>query len=289
MARTLDEIYAEIIAEKNEQTVLSTLQPNIDSSQTLLSQLTTTSKVAIWRLLFHVVAIAIWAHEQLFDSHKEEVESIVVNQRVGSIPWYIAQAKLFQEGDDLSYNEKNYRYEYATFDETKQVVVQAAAVEVEEGQIMLKVAKQGSSALEALSTAQKALFEEYINEVKFAGTRIEVISAAADDLRINLNIIYDPLVLRSTGESIASTGTYPVTTAINAYLEALPFNGLFRVTEFVEALKAVSGVEDVIAKNVEARHGAIAFENVLATDTESYQSYSGYMSVDTATLVFIEK
>ena len=50
MARTIGEIYDLLVAEKNNQPTLAALQPAIDDEQTLLSDLTSASKVAIWRL-----------------------------------------------------------------------------------------------------------------------------------------------------------------------------------------------------------------------------------------------
>ena len=66
-ARTLNEIYAEIINEKQNYTELNALQPNINSLQTLLAELQTTSKVGIWRLWAYITALAIWTHEKLID------------------------------------------------------------------------------------------------------------------------------------------------------------------------------------------------------------------------------
>ena len=69
MARQISEIYNELVLEKQNFTQLNALQPNIDSSQTLLNDLNTSSKVAVWRLIFFVVAVGIWSLENIFDIH----------------------------------------------------------------------------------------------------------------------------------------------------------------------------------------------------------------------------
>ncbi len=74
MARTVKEIYNEMVLEKQSMSTLNGLHPGIDNAQTLLTDLTTQSKVTIWRLLFFVTAVGIWIHEKLFDKHKEEIE-----------------------------------------------------------------------------------------------------------------------------------------------------------------------------------------------------------------------
>ena len=75
MARTILEILDDIITEKETHAELDNLQPKPDNSQTFLDDLTTTSKVAIWRLWAFTTAVAIFAHEKIFDSHKLEVEN----------------------------------------------------------------------------------------------------------------------------------------------------------------------------------------------------------------------
>ena len=92
MARTIKQIYDAMITEKETFSSLNTLVPNPDTAQTFLSDLTTSSKVAIWRLMFWVVAVAIWSHEQIFDQHKAELIEIGNNLITGTKRWYKEQA-----------------------------------------------------------------------------------------------------------------------------------------------------------------------------------------------------
>ena len=102
MARTISEIYDSMVSEKETMTELVKLQPAVDNHQSLLNDLTTSSKVALWRLLFWVVSVAIWIVESLFDTHKEEIEILLQNSIPGTAPWYRLSALEFQFGDRKS-------------------------------------------------------------------------------------------------------------------------------------------------------------------------------------------
>lgn len=285
MARTIAEIYNEMIAEKSSFGVLDGLQPSIDTTQSLLTDLTSNSKVAIWRLIFYIAAVAIWTHEKLFDSHKEEITSLIAAQRLGSLQWYVAQAKAYQHGDSLSWNNSSYRFEYNALDSDKQIISQSAAIEVS-GKLVVKVAKSGTSGLVPLAAAEKTAFSEYMDKIKFAGTRVQVISEQADDLQLDMHVVYDPLVFSNTGESLENSGSFPVEAAVKNFVQFLPFNAAFVANELETAIKQVEGVSDVIIKEAMARFGSIPFEDILATDKEKYQSFSGYMSIDTLTISY---
>tara|TARA_R110000751_G_scaffold214362_2_gene317863 strand:+ start:530 stop:835 length:306 start_codon:yes stop_codon:yes gene_type:complete len=74
MAGTISEIYDSIITEKQTMTSLNDLQPNIDSSQDLLTDLTSSSKVAVWRLWAFITAVAINVFEIIHDQHVAAIE-----------------------------------------------------------------------------------------------------------------------------------------------------------------------------------------------------------------------
>jgi len=112
MARSISVIFDEIIDEKETFTSLDALVPNPDSSQTFLADLTSTSKVAIWRLIFWVVAFAIHAHEKLFDEHVKVVEARALEIIPGTTLYYVVESKKFQNGDDLIFDETTGKFSY---------------------------------------------------------------------------------------------------------------------------------------------------------------------------------
>ena len=76
LARTILEIYDSIIAEKQNMASLNALQPSIDSSQDLLNDLTSSSKVAVWRLWAFITAVAINVFEVFHYQHVAWIENI---------------------------------------------------------------------------------------------------------------------------------------------------------------------------------------------------------------------
>lgn len=276
MARTVTQIYDAIIAEKQNMATLNGLQPSVDSSQTLLSDLTSTSKVAVWRLLFWVMAVATWTIEQLFDVHQAAVNAKVKELITGTALWYHARCFEYQHGDSLTWNGTI--FEYAVPNTALQIIKRAAVIEVG-GQVRVKVAKLDASGLPApLSAAELSGFSTYINQVKFAGVNMSVSSNAADYLKIAYDIVFDPLVLSPTGELISSPGTFPVEDAINALIQDLPFNGVLNLTSLTDAVQAAQGVVDPVLTSAQAKYGFLAYQNI----DKNYQADAGHMVIDPA-------
>lgn len=276
MARTIQTIYDEIIAEKEQQTELNALVPNPDSSQTFLSDLTTASKVAIWRLFMWVIAVAIWSHEKIFDLHKAEIEKRANELITGTLRWYRDQALRFQFGDQLQWNDTFLRYEYPSGSTGTKVVAQASAIEVVD-QVRIKVAKDdGSGGLETLSASEETAFITYMNRIKFAGTNLLVTNINADDLKLYIKIFYDPLVIDGNGVLISDGSTRPIDDAINGYIQNLPFDGTFNLTQFVDAMQQATGVIDPQLVSVEAKQGSTPY----SATGQNYIADAGYLRID---------
>jgi uncharacterized membrane protein len=275
MARSIQEIYDAMIAEKQMQTSLAALQPNIDSAQTLLADLTSASKVAYWRLLFWIVAFAIFFHEKLWEETKADIEKMAASLVPGTTRWYASQALLFQYGDQLIYI--NDRYQYATINQAARIVTNAAAID-NYGTVLIKVAKTVGSNLAPLTAPELAAFSAYIGQIKYAGVATSIISLPPDQLRLFVTVYYDPQVLNANGQLI-NGATYPVEEAINNTLKALPYNGEYRLTSQTDAIQKAQGVHDVVITSAQARYSSAIF----APFTVSYQPQAGCMVVDPAT------
>jgi hypothetical protein len=273
MARTIEEIYNALVEEKERLSSLNALQPAIDDSQTLLTNLTTSSKVAIWRLLLWVVAFGIWTHEKVFDLHKQEIEARA-NELITGVPlWYRDQSLVFQYGDALVWNGKKYLYD--PIDLNKRIIKRCSVIEAA-GQVRIKVAKLTSDVPSPLSTEERTAFLEYIQKIKFAGTNVAIISEEADKIRVYYKIKRDPLVLASNGELISTPGTFPVNDAIESYIKNLPFDGVFSVTQLTDAVQKAVGVVDPVLISAEAKYGSLAYQNIEMT----YESNAGHMAID---------
>jgi hypothetical protein len=261
MARTIDEIQQSIIDAKN--------------ADPMLSGLTSTSRSAIWRLWTRVVAFCQQKLESLFDAHKSEVNGILATQRPHRPQWYAEVAKKFRFGEALPADTDTYPDDAAPGSE---IVAYAAAVELT-NLLRIKVAKVSGAVLAPLSTPELTAFSAYMNRIKDAGVRLQLTSGNPDNLRLQVNVYYDPLVLDNTGARLDGTAASPVKDGINFFLNNLPFNGIFVTNDLIRYVtENVEGVEifDILA--IQANYGSTAF---VAFDPQ-YIPDAGYMVLDAA-------
>lgn len=273
MAHSITYWYDIMEAERQSLTNLQSLQPNIDSSQQLLTDLSTTSKVGRWRLMMWVVATAAYALEIVYDLFKVDLEEISSNSRYGTLPWYSMISLYFQYGYTLVWIGNN--FEYATIDDSAKIVKRVSAQEA--GSVVnLKVAKLNGTSPEKLNATEIAAFESYINEIRPAGINVNIISDDPDYLKLSMNIKRDPLVLAADGELLSSPGTYPVNDAINEFIGTLPFDGVFELCDLVDAVQDSEGVKAAYVNSCEAKYGAYTYSSF----TERYTPNAGYLTID---------
>lgn len=235
--RTIAEIYDEIIADKEAGTSLNDLSPTPETSTAFLSALSSGSKVAIWRLWAYITSVAIWTHEQLFEIFKTEAEAIAAAAPAGTARWYQKKILEFQYGDTLSYVDN--QYVYNPIDENARIVARCAIQDRGDGVVVVKVAKDSAGTPVPLDGTEKTALEGYVAKIKFAGTRIAVVSLEADVIEVNYSIYYDPIVPLTTLQS-------DLQTALETFATELEFNGDFRITKLTDALQAVTGVIDPV-------------------------------------------
>jgi hypothetical protein len=284
MARKVELIYNEIIAEKQTLNSLNGLLPSYNLTPPaenafvkLLNEIATLSKVGSWRLTAYIVAVTINLFEQLQDIFKAEIETIAAQAIAGTVNWYAAQVLRFQSGYALIFDNTNYRYFYS--DTTSAAAVAARVVKkvaIQElitsqfNGIVIKVAKEQSpNVLEPLSNAEVIELVSYINKVKFAGVQTSVISLAADLIRLNLTVYYDGVLdINDFKNSVEA--------AINNYLNGIDFDGIFYVNELVDALQAVPGLFDIELFNVSAKADT---EPLFSNVSRLYNPASGYFEL----------
>ena len=231
MARTIEQINNEIIKAKE--------------SEPALAGLTSTSKVAIWRLWAYITAFVIWTLEKIFDEHKKEVSEALSEQKPHTARWYRNKALAFQYGFNLHSETDLFDNTGYTEDEinNSKIVKYSAVTESEtESRLIVKIATEQGGELQPISQGQKASFEAYMNEIKDAGVKITTINYLPDILKLQMKIYRDPLVLDENGQSIL-TGEKPVEKAIKEYFKKLPFNGELVLAHLVDALQQVEGVK----------------------------------------------
>ena len=259
MARTIAEIQASIVSAK--------------AADVTLSGLTSSSQVAMWLLWTWVVATAQWSLENLFDAHKSEVNAIIATQKPHTLQWYVAKARAYQKGVALPADADEYSI-VPPSDPTALIVAYAAAVELT-GLVRLKVAKLSGGVLAKLG-ADLPAFKAYMGRVKDAGVRLQITSDVPDTLQLGLTIYYDPLILDSSGRRLDGTNSTPVKDAVKAFLDTLPFNGLFVLNFLIIAVQTVEGVRIAEVVTAQAKYGSLSYMPVPV----EYLPDAGYMVLD---------
>lgn len=258
MARTLSEITAELDTAK--------------AGYPALAGLNSPSATSIWRLLRFVVAICAQTLETLWDRHTADVNAIVARAAVGTPGWYADRAKEFQKDDGSLAVQASGAIGYTVANPAARIITQATAKENSTtGKLFIKVAKAGAvaGALAPLSNAELVEVRGYFDRIRFAGTRLEVVSREADRLQIGGQIYYDPLLDVATVQAA-------VLKAAQAYLASLDFDGLVYASKLTDYLQAVPGIRDVAPVVLAARVGTAAPDFF----TRVYETQAGYIILE---------
>ncbi|MWB96761.1 nucleotidyltransferase [Flavobacterium sp. GA093] len=217
-----------------------------DTLKNSLTEITSTSKTSISRLITFVVATAIGVLEALFDQHKKEVDDKLANQKSGTLPWYRTMALRFQYGYDLVADEDYFdNQDHTTAQiEASKIVKYAAVNEAEESsRVIIKIAGESAGILAPINDDQREGFEAYIDEIKVAGVKVTVLNYKPDRLYLNILIKRNAMILDSSGMD-KDTAKYPVKEAIQEFMKELPFDGDLRLSALVDKLQKVEGVLD---------------------------------------------
>lgn len=276
MARSINEIQEAILQQKSATTSLSALEVLTTSEQNTLPNLTSTSKVAIWRLWVYICAVSAWTVEKIFDTFRVEVEETIALNQIGTASWYRTKLLQFQLGFPLT--------DFGTYDNTNVLqadvlasrIVKQCAVEEIGGRLKIKVATEVSNELAPLEPAQLSAFTAYAEKIKYAGTRLIMVSRIPDDLAVDFTIYYDPQILDAYGQRLDGTNNEPVQTAVKNYLRNLEFNGEFINTKLTDTLQAVNGVKEPVKNSTSAKYGAFPYTEI----DEYYIADAGYMKLD---------
>lgn len=263
MARTIADIQAQIVS-------------TVQADSTLGPLLTSASATAIWRLWTYVAASAIYLVESLWDNFKVEVAELVANGKPHTLRWYQQKALAYQHGATLVAGEDYYDNSSLTPDQVaaQQIIKQAAATEGSDGSLIVKVAKLSAGELIQPNLGEVAAISAYFREVKDAGVKLSVRGAAADRLKVTVDVYYDATLLSSAGARLDGTAVTPVQDAAKSFLKSLPFDGEFVKAHLVDALQKVEGVVVPEIRLCQARRNDDpSFANV----DVFYQPFSGFL------------
>ena len=232
MARTREEIVADMGQEAQRYEVLSELEEN-------------SSRTSVWHYAKQVVGFAIQTLEHMLDHHKKDIENKIRTQESGSAYWYVQKTKEFQYGDQLTVVDNVPRY-LVTNKDHRLIKHVSLTEKTDSGTLEIKVVKEDAQGdFVPLSSDEKAALLSYLNHIKFAGTKIEIISREANKIGLHMEMEVDAQVLNLSGTSLLEDNKKPVEEAIHSYLKNLPFDSVLYLSKLEDAIQAVEGIRDV--------------------------------------------
>lgn len=281
MARTIEDIKKDMTDSFIEnQAVISAY--GLTAGKTFDEQF---SRVSIESILFYVFAVALWSLEKLFDLHVSEVDSRIEQLEPHTLRWYVNKTKAFLYGHKLVADSDYYDTSNLSEAEIEEDRVVKYAVASESNTVVyIKVAGEKNGKPWPLTDSQIAALNSYINTIKDAGVSVQLRNEQADLMRISLVVYYDPTLLSADGVSLADRST-PVDDTVKSVITNLPFNGIYRNTDLLAALQALSGVEVVDISKVEAKpRNADSFTEVVGFN----RPYSGYFEIESLDVTYIQ-
>ncbi len=229
MSRTIKEIYNEAVRERNRRLELT--------------EFASDSKLSVMNGVLWVVATVIYSFETLLDVFTVDI-SEAINNRINGTPNYYANVLLkYQQGDELIVREDGLAFGYAQVDESKQIITQVSYVENTDdsnidSKLILKIATGAKGHLEAIPAVELLPINSYISKLKFAGTRIEVISTKGDVLVPRLTVFYDG--------AVPETEMYDaIEERIREYIMGIDFDAAVYVSRLTDAIRAAEHITDV--------------------------------------------
>lgn len=229
MSRTLTEIYNEAVETRNKYLELT--------------ELTNDSKMSIINAFTWVTAAAIYSFETLLDVFTTDIAKIFT-QRINGTSAYYANAMLkWQYGDDLIINDEGTAFHYATEDTTKRLITHVSYQEYyneefKDNILILKVASGEGRSLSQLSDEELIAARAYLNQIKFAGVKCNVVSRRGDVLVPRLTVYYDGAI---TKEELYDN----IDTALIDFIVNMKFDSLVYLQKIIDAIQKVEHVTDV--------------------------------------------
>ena len=206
------------------------------------------SRTAEWGLWAYIMAAAIHAFEVILDLFKQEINSLTSRITPGTIRWYAEMCKRFQNGDSLMFDEDTALLYYPETDEKKQIIAMAAVSETKDNDgtvLSIKVAKKDAQGhIVELNQEELYNFQAYIDAVKFAGCRTEVISTNADRIYSDLTVYHDPAIPSETVKADAEA-------ALEQFKVSIDFDGVLYRQKLIDAVMGVNGVTTCVLSALE--------------------------------------
>jgi len=234
------------------------------------------------QLISYVIAVAIATTEQLWDAFTALIEGKISQAAPQTKAWFQAQMFKFQfsatDPQILQFNETLFYPYYPVVDTNLQVIKYCSTVAGTFGTTRIKVAAQVGGLPADLDTAHPgalAAAQSYVNLLAIPGITYYVVSGNADRIYIKASVYYQG------GYSAIISDT--VISAIDAFLAALPFDGVLLLSNLEVAIKSVTGVVDIVFEDVQGRADGTAYgsgTDLVVSNTVTarlYNTSAGYL------------
>lgn len=289
---TLNEIQSQILETATAADMLPATSVLTEDEQATLANLTSTSKVSIFRLIVYVVAVVAWSLHKLWEILSADIDERIAVSRPFSRGWYTQTALNYQHGQELP---ETGIYDNAGLSiaeiAAKRIVAKAAVVEGSmngHGILRIKVAKDNAGVLAPLTVPELAGFREYMNLMGAAGISLATSSAEADKLKVVYKLYFDPTILNNLGQRLDGTDETPVLSALKSYLKdknAQDFNGELSLDQLNDVVENVSGITDVFIQSASSSYAAFSYDDSnpqgnVGPFTEFRQPQAGYFKLD---------
>jgi hypothetical protein len=237
----------------------------------------TFSKASLEGVLTYIVAAAIWSLETLLDLHRAEVDRRLDELLPHRAKWYRDKALAFMLDRQPIPDTDRYDTTGMTDEQiaTARVVRHAVAVESGNASLLtIKVAGESGGVRAPLLEQTAVQLLAYLQEVKDAGVRLELVNEAPDLFNCEIDVYYNALL----APDLVRDGCRK---AIEGYIANLPFNGEYTNMALVDALQAVEGV-----RIVELRSATTSNATTPATQSidARYTPLAGYFTPGVITL-----
>jgi hypothetical protein len=257
MARTIAQIYDALNTVKSNMTELSALVTEstgspVDHSENLILDASSGSKVANWRLWLWIVAVASWVIENVVDNRVAEISAIINGLRPHTLEWYEAETLKWQYGHELIWINEDH-WDYLVDDPANRIVAAVSASTNDMGEVVIKVAKLDGAYLQPLTTGEVEGLVAFWKKWKDAGVKLQIVTAAANVLKIQATVVRNRLVLAQDGTLLRNSAINPLTDALADYIDHVPFNEIIRITDIEAAAKMAEGITDFVITSLEIR------------------------------------
>jgi hypothetical protein len=190
------------------------------------------SVASIESILFFVAATAMWSMQSIFSLFRADVSAALAADKAHRASWYKTKTLAFQEDTLLPADSDVYQ----VIEPENQVVKYCSAVDAQDSsKLMIKIAGEQGGLRQPLTNEITAQVTAYLNAVKDAGVRIQLINLAPDYFKAEIDVYYDATLYADRVSDAVKAG-------VREYIENLPFNGEYSNVGLIDRLQQVEGV-----------------------------------------------